>query len=66
MRGRVMSLLMLGGVGLAPISLAISGAIIDFGAVSLLFGVAGAIVIAAAVAGLYGGVPQQMRDEVPT
>ena len=31
MRGRVMSLLMLGGVGLAPISLAISGAIIDLG-----------------------------------
>ncbi len=31
-RGRVMSLVMLGGVGLAPFSLAISGVIIDLGA----------------------------------
>jgi MFS family permease len=63
MRGRVMSLVLLGAVGLAPISLAISGAIIDFGAVSLMFAVAGAIVVAAAVAGLFAGVPSQMRDE---
>ena len=64
MRGRVMSLLMLGGVGLAPISLAISGVIGDLGQVTLVFWVAGAIVVAAAIAGLYAGVPSQMRDEV--
>jgi MFS family permease len=64
MRGRIMSLLMLGGVGLAPLSLAISGAIIDFGAVTLLFTVAGAIVVAAALVGVFAGVPSQMTDEV--
>ena len=63
MRGRVMSLLMLGSVGLAPISLAISGAIIDLGQVTLVFSVAGAIVVAAAIFGLYAGVPSQMTDE---
>jgi MFS family permease len=65
MRGRVMSLLLLGAIGLAPISLAISGAIIDFGATSLLFAVAGAIVVAAALAGFVAGVPAQMTDEAP-
>jgi MFS family permease len=63
MRGRVMSLLMLGAIGLAPVSLAISGAIIDFGEASLMFTVAGAIVVAAAVAGLFAGVPSRMTDE---
>jgi MFS family permease len=63
MRGRVMSLLMLGAVGLAPVSLAISGAIIDFGAVSLMFTVAAAIIVAAAAAGFAAGVPAQMVDE---
>jgi MFS family permease len=65
MRGRVMSLLMLGAIGLAPVSLAISGAIIDFGATSLMFAVAGAIVVAAALAGFVAGVPSQMTDEAP-
>jgi MFS family permease len=63
MRGRVMSLVLLGAISLAPISLAISGAIIDFGAASLMFTVAGAIVVAAAVAGLFAGVPARMTDE---
>jgi MFS family permease len=63
MRGRVMSVLLLGAISLAPISLAISGAIIDFGAVSLMFTVAGAIVVAAALAGLLAGVPARMTDE---
>jgi MFS family permease len=63
-RGRVMSLVMLGGMGLAPFSLAISGLIIDLGAVTLLFSVAGAIVVAAVLAGFYLGVPAQMTDEV--
>ena len=63
-RGRVMSLVMLGGVGLAPFSLAIAGVIIDVGAVTLLFSVAGAIVVAAVLAGFYSGVPAQMSDAV--
>jgi len=63
-RGRVMSLVMLGGVGLAPFSLAIAGVIIDLGAVTLLFSVAGAMVVAAVLAGFYSGVPDQMTDEV--
>ncbi len=63
-RGRVMSLVMLGGFGLAPFSLAIAGVIIDVGAVTLLFSVAGAIVVAAVVGGFYWGVPAQMTDEV--
>jgi hypothetical protein len=60
--GRVMSLVMLGGMGLAPFSLIISGVIIDLGAVTLLFSVAGAIVVAAVLAGFYSGVPAQMVD----
>jgi hypothetical protein len=34
-----------------------------FGAVSLMFTVAGGIVVAAALAGLFAGVPSQMTDE---
>jgi MFS family permease len=62
MRGRVMSLIMLSGVGLAPFSLAIAGAIIDLGAVTLAFAVGGAIIVAAALVGLASGIPQQMTD----
>jgi MFS family permease len=61
--GRVMSLLFLGAVGLQPISLAVSGAIIDLGAVTLMFAVAAGIIVAAAIVGLLGGVPTQMSDE---
>lgn len=64
MRGRVMSLVMLSGVGLAPISLAIAGAAIELGAVALTFAVAGAIIAVAALVGMASGVPQQMIDEV--
>ena len=63
MRGRVMSLVMLSGVGLAPFSLAIAGAVIDLGAVTLAFAVAGGIIVAAALAGLAAGVPRRMHDE---
>jgi MFS family permease len=66
MRGRIMSLIMLSGVGMAPFSLAISGAIIDLGAVTLTFAVAGAIIVVAAVAGLFSGIPEQMTDEPAT
>jgi len=62
MRGRIMSLLMLGAVGLAPISLAVAGAIIDFGAVSSMFWAAGGMVVVAALVAVVSGVPGQMVD----
>ena len=68
LRGRVMSLVTLGSVGLAPVSLAIAGALIDLGAVTLAFVGAGGIVIVAALAGLAWGVPTKMvwpEDETP-
>jgi MFS family permease len=65
MRGRVMSLLLLGAVGLAPISLGISGAIIDLGAATLMFSVAAAIIIGSVLLGFAAGVPGQMRDGEP-
>ena len=67
-RGRVMSLVTLGSVGLAPVSLAIAGALIDLGAVTLVFVAAGAIVIVAALAGLAWGIPTMMvwpDEELP-
>ncbi|HEX6138954.1 MAG TPA: MFS transporter [Candidatus Limnocylindria bacterium] len=66
LRGRVMSLIMLSGVGLAPFSLAISGAIIDLGAVTAVFAIAGAIIVLAAVGGLLSGIPRLMTDEAST
>ena len=60
LRGRVMSLVTLGSVGLAPVSLAIAGALVDLGAVALTFVAAGVIVIGAAIAGVAWGVPTQM------
>jgi MFS family permease len=60
LRGRVMSLVTLGSVGLAPVSLAIAGALIDLGAVTVTFVAAGVIIIAAAIAGIAWGVPTQM------
>jgi MFS family permease len=60
MRGRVMSLVMLGSIGLAPVSYALAGLVVDLGPVSLMFGVAGAIVIVAALAGFASGVAGQM------
>lgn len=63
LRGRVMSLVMLAAVGLAPVSLAAAGALIDVGAATLLYLVAGAIVLGAALAGVLWGVPAQMDRE---
>jgi MFS family permease len=60
MRGRVMSLVMLGAVGLAPISYALAGGTIDLGPVPLMFGVAGAIVVIASLAGFASGVARRM------
>ncbi len=59
-RGRVMSLVSLGSVGLAPVSLALAGALVDFGALTFMFMAAGAIIIAASIAGIAWGVPSQM------
>ena len=47
-------------VGLAPVSLAFAGALVDVGAVTLMFVVAGGIVVAAAIAGIAWGVPSQV------
>jgi Major Facilitator Superfamily len=61
--GRVMSLVMLGSIGLAPVSLAAAGALVDLGAATLMYAVAGGIVLAAALAGLAWGVPAHMDRE---
>jgi len=63
MRGRVMSMVMLGSVGLAPISYALAGATIDLGPVPLMFAVAGGIVVAASLAGFASGVAGRMTYE---
>jgi MFS family permease len=59
-RGRVMSLVMIGSHGLAPVSYALAGLIVDVGPVPLMFGVAGAIVVVASLAGFASGVARQM------
>jgi MFS family permease len=64
MVGRVMSLLMLASLGLAPLSYAIAGALVDVHA-TLMFVVAGAIIVAAVVTGLVSGVGPRMREEEP-
>jgi MFS family permease len=56
LRGRIMSLVTLASIGLAPFSLAIAGVLVDVGAVTLTFVVAGAIVVVAALAGVAWGV----------
>jgi MFS family permease len=65
LRGRVMSVVMMGSVGLAPISLAASGVVIDIGAVTLLFWIAGGLIVAAAVAGFFMGLATLMLDTEP-
>ncbi len=62
MLGRVMSLVSFGSVSLAPVSLALAGATIDFGAISAMFAVAGAIMVAATVAGIAWGIPDRMVE----
>ena len=60
MRGRVMSLLMFGAVGLAPVSYAIAGVIVQFGPIPLMFLVAGAIIVAASLTGIVAGLAGRM------
>jgi hypothetical protein len=62
MIGRVMSLVMLGGIAMSPLSLAIAGLLVDLGAATLCFAVAGGLVVVAALAGVVWGVPSQMRE----
>jgi hypothetical protein len=63
MRGRVMSMVMLGSIGLAPVSYALAGAIVDFGPVPLMFATAGAIVVVASLMGFASGVAARMSYE---
>ena len=63
LRGRVMSLVMLASIGLAPVSLAAAGALVDVGAATLMYLVSGAIVFAAALLGFAWGVPRLMDRE---
>jgi len=62
MIGRVMSLVMLGGLALSPLSLAAAGLLVDLGAATLCFAVAGGLVVVTALAGVVWGVPAQMRE----
>ncbi len=64
LRGRVLSLVMLSSVGLAPVSLAAAGALVDLGAATLMYAVAGGIILVAALAGAAWGVPGHMDREV--
>jgi MFS family permease len=62
MIGRVMSLAMMGGVLMSPISLAVAGVLVDVGAATPMYVGAGALVVVTAVAGVLWGVPEQMRE----
>jgi len=62
-RGRVMSLVMLGSIGLAPVSLAIAGALVDLGFATFMYLAAGALVVGAALVGFAWGVPAHMDSE---
>jgi MFS family permease len=60
MRGRVMSIVLLGAFSLSPISYALTGAIVDLAPVALMFAAAAAIVVAATLAGFASGVAGRM------
>lgn len=63
MRGRVMSLLMLGSFGLGPLSLAIAGVMVDTSATAM-YVAAGVLVLATAAAGFVTGVHRRL-DSTP-
>ena len=63
MVGRVMSLAMMGGVIMSPLSLALAGLLVDIGAATPMFVAAGGLVILTTLAGIVWGVPRQMREE---
>jgi MFS family permease len=62
MIGRVMSLAMLGGVVMSPVSLAVAGLLVDVGLVTEMFVAGGILIGVATVAGILWGVPAQMRE----
>lgn len=53
-------MVMLGSIGLAPLSYGIAGAIVDLGAVPIMFAIAGGIVVAASLLGFGWGVAGRM------
>ena len=59
MRGRVMSLLMLGSFGLGPLSLALAGLLVDSSATAM-FLAAGVLVFVTALAGIATGVHRRL------
>jgi MFS family permease len=63
MIGRVMSLVMMGGVIMSPISLAVAGVLVDLGAATTMYLAAGALILLATLAAMAWGVPAQMREE---
>jgi MFS family permease len=60
MRGRVMSIVMLGSVGLTPLSYAVAGLVVDLGAVPVMFATGGAILFGASLLGVAWGVAGRM------
>lgn len=60
MRGRVMSIVMLGSVGLTPFSYALAGLVVDLGAVPVMFATGGAILFGASLLGVAWGVAGRM------
>jgi hypothetical protein len=53
-------MVMLGSLALSPLSYAVAGVIIDLGAATLMFAVAGAIVAGSALVGFASGVAGRM------
>jgi len=64
MLGRVMSLLMLASVGLTPISLAVSGALVDVSVAAMFVG-GGVIVLATVAVGLATGAQRHLDSPTP-
>lgn len=60
MRGRVISIVLLGAFSLSPISYALAGAILDLAPVAIVFTAVGAIVVAASLIGFWSGVAGRM------
>jgi hypothetical protein len=53
---------MLGGIALSPLSMALTGVLVDLGLVALVFAGGGALIIVVALIGIIWGVPTHMRD----
>jgi Major Facilitator Superfamily len=63
MRGRVMSLVMLGAVGLVPVSMGLAGVLVDLDAVGVMFAGAGILILVSVAAALAWGVADRMRGD---